>query len=109
MSFNVNILKAAKKFLESLPVEAREKVLYNIDKAKLSNDPELFKKLRNNIWEFRTTYKGTRYRLLAFWDKRDKKNTLVVCTCGLVKDTSKVPDKEIERAEYIMNLYFTHK
>ena len=40
---------------------------------------ELFKKLENSeIWEFRTLYNKTAYRLFAFWDK--EKETLVIAT-----------------------------
>jgi hypothetical protein len=33
-----------------------EKILYNIRKAQSTRDPELFKKLNNEIWEFRTLF-----------------------------------------------------
>ncbi|MFD1003127.1 hypothetical protein ACFQ21_27625 [Ohtaekwangia kribbensis] len=29
---------------------------------------KFFKKLKDDIWEFRTEYRGVQYRLLAFWD-----------------------------------------
>ena len=32
--------------------------LYHIDKSKKYNDPATFKKLDNDIWEFRTKYKN---------------------------------------------------
>ena len=70
---------------------------------KRSLDPELFKKLSDQIWEFRTKYQKKEFRLLAFWDKRDNKNTLVICTHGFIKKTQKVPRKEIEKATRIMN------
>ncbi|TRZ52410.1 hypothetical protein D4S03_03500 [bacterium] len=35
------------------------------------NDPKLFKKLHDEIWEFRVKYKTIQIRLLSFWDKRD--------------------------------------
>jgi hypothetical protein len=41
-------------------------VFYNIDLAEQTNDPKLFKKLKNDIWEFRTLYAGLQIRLLAF-------------------------------------------
>ena len=80
--------------------------LYNIDKASVINDPALFKKLMDEIWEFRTKYKNNQYRLLAFWDKRDKQDTLVVATHGIVKKTQKMPEKEIEKAERLRQQYF---
>lgn len=85
------------------------KILYNIDKAKYVNDPELFKKLDELIWEFRTKYKRTYYRLLSFWDKIDATETLVIATHGIIKKTDKIPKAEIEKAKAIMNQYFEQK
>jgi phage-related protein len=61
----------------------------------LLNDPEIFKKLEDDIWEFRTLYQRQTIRLFAFWDKSD---TLVITTHGLIKKTQKTPKKEIEKA-----------
>lgn len=83
--------------------------LYNIDKARLVNDPKLFKKLTDDIWEFRTKYSGSQYRLFAFWDKTDKTDTLVVSTHGIIKKVSKVPKAEIEKAIQIRAEYFKQK
>lgn len=70
-------------------------------------DQELFKKLNDNIWEFRTRFMGITYRLLAFWD-RDTGN-LVIATNGFVKKTQKTPEKEIARAETLRNEYYNSK
>ena len=51
----------------------------------------------SEIWEFRTLYEGTAYRLFSFWDKDSE--ALVVATHGIVKKTQKTPSKEIARAE----------
>jgi len=107
--FEVIFLEEAIEFLEELDEKAREKILYNIDKASYVNDPKLFKKLTKNIWEFRTLYKKLQYRILAFWDKEDKEMTLVVTTHGFVKKTGKVPKKEINKAEKIREEYFDDK
>ena len=56
-------------------------------KAQVTVDPELFKKLTDEIWEFRTKYNKNYYRLLAFQDKTDNKETLVVCAHGFIKKT----------------------
>lgn len=83
-----------------------EKILYNIRKAQVSKDPKLFKKLKNEIWEFRTIFKGSQYRLLAFWDKSKVNNTLVIATNGIVKKSSQVPEIEINKAIRIRSAYF---
>jgi len=97
------------QFLDSLDEKARDKILFNIDKAKVKDDNKLFKKLPSEIWEFRTLFSKKQYRLFAFWDKSDKKATIVIATHGIVKKTQKTPKKEIERAIQIMNEYFKNK
>jgi phage-related protein len=107
--FQVQFLEEAVEFLESLDEKAREKVIYNIQKARLSNDKELFKKLKDEIWEFRTFFNRTHYRLFAFWDKTGQTETVVISTHGLIKKTDKTPSGEIEKAERIRKLYFERK
>ena len=83
--FQVQFLEEAVEFLESLDEKARDKVIYNIQKARFSNDKELFKKLQDEIWEFRTLFNRNHYRLFAFWDKTGQKETVVISTHGLIK------------------------
>jgi phage-related protein len=107
--FEVDLLEDVFRFLESLELKHREKILQNIRRAQIHTDPKLFKKLNSEIWEFRTLYGGLQYRLMAFWDKTNRKQTLVLATHGFVKKTSKVDKKEIEKAEAIRQLYFKEK
>lgn len=107
--FKVVYSAEAREFLQRVEVKTRDKIVYNIDKAVCTLDPELFKKLTGNIWEFRTLYNGKQYRLLAFWDKTASIDTLVIATHGFIKKTQKTPPKEIERANEIMKAYFELK
>lgn len=107
--FEVIFLEQAIDFLQNLDLKTREKIYYNIDKAKLGLDPKLFKKLTDDIWEFRTKYRGLQYRLLAFWDKTDKTETLVISTHGIVKKVDKVPKAEIEKAKNIRAEYLAYR
>ncbi|MCF8372024.1 MAG: type II toxin-antitoxin system RelE/ParE family toxin [Bacteroidales bacterium] len=107
--FQVQFLEEAAEFLDSLEEKARDKVIYNIQKARLSNDKELFKKLKNEIWEFRTLFNRTHYRLFAFWDKTGQTETVIISTHGLIKKTDKTPSGELEKAERIRKLYFERK
>ena len=107
--FSVRFLKEVDDFLIDLDKQTKKKILYNIDRARFTLDPKLFKKLTDEIWEFRTKYRTTQYRLLAFWDKTDNKETLVICTHGIVKKTSKTPKNEIARALNIRKRYFETK
>lgn len=107
--FEVIFLEDAIEFLEGLDEKVVAKIIYNIDKSCYVNDPKLFKKMTDLIWEFRTLYKKKQYRLLAFWDKENKNETLVITTHGFVKKTSKVAKKEIKKAEEIRRQYFGKK
>jgi len=107
--FETRFLEEANEFLASLDRKSAAKIIYNIDLAEQTNDPRLFKKLQGEIWEFRTRYASKQIRLLAFWDKTDNKETLVIATHGFVKKVDKVPAKEIERAENLRKKYFEQK
>lgn len=87
--FRLIALREAIEFIENLPDNVREKVLYNIRKVRGGvKDSKLFKKLGDSpIWEFRTEYMGIAYRLFAFWDKDGE--TLVVATHGFRKSNRK--------------------
>jgi mRNA-degrading endonuclease RelE of RelBE toxin-antitoxin system len=89
--FEILVLEEAFEFLQSLDKKHSEKILFKIRKSQFDRNPELFKKLNEDIWEFRTLFQGLQYRLLAFWDKTDNKEILVVSTHGFVKKQSKVP------------------
>jgi len=107
--FETKFLEEADEFISGLDRKIIKKIFYNIDLAEQTNDPKLFKKLQYEIWEFRTKYAGLQVRLLAFWDKTDNKETLVVATHGLIKKVDKMPTNEIERAVRLRNDYFESK
>jgi phage-related protein len=107
--FDVIFLGEAWDFLYALDEKSRDKIIYNIDKAKYVNDPEIFKKLEELIWEFRIKYNKTYYRLLSFWDKTGTTETLIVVTHGFIKKTGKTPKKEIDKARGIMKQYMGEK
>ena len=108
-NFTTIFLEDANKFLESLNRKSAAKLLYIIDAAEQTNDPRLFKKLNGEIWEFRSRYLGKQNRLLAFWDKTNAKNTLIIATHGFIKKAKKTPPNEIEKAETLRQLYFINK
>lgn len=109
IKYAIIFLEWAKEFLDNLDDKTRKKVIYNIWKSRDINDPELFKKLDGNIWEFRTNFLTKQIRILAFWDKTEKEETLVVATHGFIKKTQKTPKSEIEKAEKIREQYFKGK
>ena len=107
--FETRFLDEVDVFLAKLDPKTVRKIIYKIDLAEQTNDPKLFKKLQYDIWEFRTIYAGIQIRLLAFWDKTDNKETLVIATHGFVKKVDNVPGNEIKRAVRIKNKYFNNK
>jgi phage-related protein len=107
--FDTRFLEEADEFIAALKPKTIKKILYNIDLAEQTNDPRLFKKLKKEIWEFRTKYEGLQIRLLAFWDKTDNKETLVIATHGFIKKVDKISENEIERAVRIRGRYFESK
>ncbi len=107
--FKVEFLPEAVEFMESLDQKSQQKIYYNNKKAQLTNDPELFKKLNDNIWEFRTFYNKTHFRIFAFWDKSQGQQTLVLSTHGLIKKTDRTPKTDLEKAERIREQYFEQK
>lgn len=101
--FKVKFLEEAKKFLDSLDEKPRDKIFYNIWKSKISKDEELLKKLDDEIWEFRTLYNKSAYRLFAFWDETEK--SIIIATHGITKKTDKTPKKEINKAIQLREEY----
>ncbi|WP_445735576.1 type II toxin-antitoxin system RelE/ParE family toxin [Mariniflexile sp.] len=108
-NFEIELLPEAVEFLENLDSKAREKIYYNIKKAQFTNNNELFKKLNEFIWEFRTLYNNKTYRLFPFWDKAGEQETFVIATHGIIKKTQKTPPKEIKKAEDIRIKYLENK
>lgn len=107
--FETRFMEEANEFIAQLDSKTVKKIFYNIDLAEQTNAPKLLKKLQNDIWEFRTKFAGLQIRLLAFWDKSDNKETLVIATHGFIKKIDKVPANEIERAVRLREKYFDSK
>ncbi len=107
--FETIFLEDADRFIQTLDEKSKRKIFYNLRIAEQTNDPELFKKLNNDIWEFRTKFLGKQIRLLSFWDKTDKIETLVIVTSGFIKKSKNTPKSEIDKSERIRKKYFENK
>lgn len=107
--FKVELSSEVREFLRGVGEKAKTKILYNIAKAQRVNDKDLFKKLTTEIWEFRTLFNDTHYRIFAFWDKTGPIDTLVLTTHGIVKKTAKTPQSDLDKAERIRKIYFDRK
>ena len=103
--FETIFLEEVDKFLGTLDKKTKKKVIFNTRVAEQTNDPELFKKLNSNIWEFKSKYLGKQIRLLAFWDKTDSEQTLVLATHGFLKRHKKHQEmklKELRELELLI-------
>jgi hypothetical protein len=49
--FDIILLEEVWEFFDTLDEKVKGKIIYNIDKSKYVNNPELFKKLKADIWE----------------------------------------------------------
>jgi phage-related protein len=107
--FNIDFLPEALKYLDEIPIKAKEKILFNMAMARSKKDPKLFKPLQNGIWYFRTLYFENHYRIFAFWDKTERTNTLVIATHGIIKKSDKPEKSEILKAKAIKDKYFESK
>jgi phage-related protein len=107
--FEVKFLEEAVEFLDLLDEKVRDKIIYNITKAQFSTNKELFKKLNEEIWEFRTLYQSIAFRIFAFWDKSEKDRALVIITHGLIKKTEKTPKADLVKSQRLRKIYFENK
>lgn len=107
--FNTVILQEADDFIAELDLKTIKKLFFVIRLVEQEIDPKFFKKLRDDIWEFKVNFAKSQIRILAFWDKTDKSETLVIATNGFYKKTKKTPKSEIEKAVRIRTHYFLNK
>ena len=107
--FKIQFLEEADEFLDSLDPKSKEKIIYNIRKAQVTKDKELFKKLTGEIWEFRTLFNKTYFRLFAFWDKTESNPSVVISTHGIIKKTDKIVQADLDKAERIRKNYYEQK
>ncbi len=104
--FETIFLAEADKFIARLDQKSRKKLFFVIRSAEKEIDPKFFKKLSKEIWEFRVKFANQQIRILAFWDKRNKSQTLVIASNGFYKKTQKTSRSEIDKAERIRKKYF---
>ena len=100
-------LDEAMHFLEQLPMNDAEKILYTIRKAQVNMDAELFKKNDDELWEFRTYYRGFHYRLFAFIQPNAIPPPFVVITNGFIKRTRRLPHYEKDHARQLKKKYLS--
>ena len=107
----VILMPEAEEYLSKVERKIQFKILNSIQKTETGFKGEWFAKLKetNGIYEFRERDSKYFYRILAFWDSENDKETLILATHGFDKKTNKTPKSEIKRAESIKETYFLNK
>lgn len=93
-NFDVELLPEAISFLEGLDDKTREKIYYNIKKSQFVNDKELFKKLTEYIWEFRTIIQWEILSTVFILGEKRRSRNL---GCGYTRNTKENPENTYER------------
>ena len=106
MEITIKFLSEAETFLDELKEKERMKILTDIRKTSYGLKGEWFRKMpgTDDIWEFRTLFNKTYYRMFAFYDK--KVRAQIICTNGIVKKSDKTPQHELEKAENLKRNYY---
>lgn len=93
----------AKEFFRGLSDKAKKKFDTNIQKTLAGFTGDWFKKLAgtDGLYEFSADADNHFYRLFAFWDKRGKETTLIVCLFGIEKKSNKTPEDAKKKAEQL--------
>lgn len=107
--FRTVFLNEAVEFLAQFSLRTKKCICTKIAKAERIKDLALFKKLKEDILELRFWYGFMQIRLLAFYDKADAENTLMLVTHGFIKKTDNVPGREIAHAIDLRDKYFENK
>jgi phage-related protein len=104
---SVRLTHDARSFLHKLDKEIRIKFGVSIRRTQEGQTGDWFKKLTGtDFYEFRVDGPHHTYRLFAFWDKRNKAETLILCTHGLDKKTQKTLAADLKKAERLRAQYF---
>lgn len=106
---DIELLDDAIEYFDDLSSNVRNRFLICFDKTKYGIKGHWFKNIGDKIWEFKASDGSKYYRLLAFWDKTGKYETLIVATHGFDKKTNKTPKKEKDKAIQIRKKYFDDK
>lgn len=96
-NFEVIFLAEARDFLIEIDEKSRDKIIFNIDKSKVKSDSELFKKLKGEIWEFRTLYNKTTIGSLLFGIKKTNRRPWFWLLMELLSRQKKHLKKRLKR------------
>jgi hypothetical protein len=97
--FDVILLEEVWEFFDTLDEKVKNKIIYNIDKSKYNNDPEHFKKLDKDIWEFRTKYSNLHIESLLFGIRRKVSRPWLSLHMELSRKQTKCQRKKLKRQQ----------
>jgi hypothetical protein len=81
------LLEEAFEFIQKQKPDTRKKILHSIRRTEINTSQKSFKKLINEIWEFKIMYVGLRCKFFVFWDNDNNRKTLVFVKPELIKKT----------------------
>lgn len=102
----VQLLDEATDYFDEINEQVRVKFFKSFEKIETGHKGDWFKHLEDGIWEFKERDSKKFYRIFAFWDSTQEKNTLIVGTHGFDKKSNKTPRKEIDQAKQARARYY---
>jgi phage-related protein len=102
----VQLLDEATDYFDEINENVKAKFFKSFEKVESGHKGDWFKHLEEGIWEFRERDSQKFYRIFAFWDSSQEKQTLIVGTHGYDKKSNKTPRKEIDRAKQVRVKYY---
>ena len=95
------------RFMEGLEENVQEKIHYALLLLKIQDriSTKFVKYIKDGLFELRIEYHGNIYRVFFIFDEGD----IVVLFNGFQKKSQKTPNKEIEKALKIKEVYYEGK
>lgn len=95
------------RFMEGLEENVQEKIHYALLLLKIQDriSTKFVKYIKDGLFELRIEYNGNIYRVFFIFDEGD----IVVLFNGFQKKSQKTPNKEIEKALKIKEVYYEGK
>jgi len=102
----VQLLDEATNYFDEINDRVKAKFFKSFEKVETGLKGDWFKHLEDGIWEFKERDSQKFYRIFAFWDSTQEKQTLIVGTHGYNKKSNKTPRKEINKAKQLRAKYY---
>jgi hypothetical protein len=103
----LTLLKSASDFIRYLNKDTQKLVYENIHKSGKYIYDHFYDYPHRIIFNYETSIDvGLEYNYVAFWDRREYKNFIVIASHGFSRTGDKIPEYKIEMINMLMNEYF---